>query len=336
MGPEALAQVLRPLSGLFPAAEYPDLLVGLEGPDDAAVYRLDDTRALVVTTDFFPPVVDDPYSFGAIAAANAMSDVFAMGGTVLLALNLLGVPADLPAEVVSEILRGGGETVKAGGGVVAGGHSIIDAEPKYGLAVVGLVDPRTILRKSDARSGDALVLTKALGTGLVTTAIKRGRAQAEDVAAAVAGMSALNRAAGSCAAKLAVGAATDITGFGLAGHALEMAEQSGVDLVLDLSALPLLPGAWTYALAGMVPGGAERNREAFAPRVDGLDAVDPNWERILFDPQTSGGLLMAIAPSRLPALLGALEAEGVAAAVIGEARLGSGRLLVRDAPKGMG
>lgn len=336
MGPEALAQVLRPLSGLFPAAEYPDLLVGLEGPDDAAVYRLDDTRALVVTTDFFPPVVDDPYSFGAIAAANAMSDVFAMGGTVLLALNLLGAPADLPPEVVSEILRGGGETVKAGGGVVAGGHSIIDAEPKYGLAVVGMVDPRAILRKSGARPGDALVLTKALGTGLVTTAIKRGRAVAEDVAAAVASMSALNRAAGACASRLALGAATDITGFGLAGHALEMAEQSGVDLVLDLHALPLLPGAWSYALAGMVPGGGERNREAFGPRVDGLDDIDANWSRILFDPQTSGGLLMAVAPPLLPELLAALDAEGVLAAVIGEARAGSGRLVVRHSPEGMG
>lgn len=329
MGPEALAQVLRPLMGMFPAAEYPDLLVGLEGPDDAAVYRLDDARALVVTTDFFPPVVDDPYSFGAIAAANAMSDVFAMGGTVLLALNLLGVPEDLPTEVVTAILRGGAETVRAGGGVIAGGHSIIDAEPKYGLAVVGLVDPRAILRKSGARPGDALVLTKALGTGLVTTAIKRGQADPADVAAAVAGMMALNRAAGACAARLGLGAATDITGFGLVGHALEMAEQSGVDLHLNLDALPLLPGAWAYATAGMVPGGSSRNHCAFMDRVDGLDVLDETWTHILFDPQTSGGLLMAVDADLLPRLLDGLGAEGVMAAVIGEVRKGAGRLTVR-------
>lgn len=336
MGPEALAQVLRPLSGLFPATEYPDLLVGLEGPDDAAVYRLDEARALVVTTDFFPPVVDDPYSFGAIAAANAMSDVFAMGGTVLLALNLLGVPEDLPPEVVGAILRGGAETVRAGGGVIAGGHSIIDAEPKYGLAVVGMVDPREILRKSGARPGDVLVLTKALGTGLITTALKRGRSEAAHVAAAVAGMMALNRAAGARAAGLGLGAATDITGFGLVGHALEMAEQSGVDLVLDLDALPLLPGAWEYALAGMVPGGASRNRHAFAARVDGLEGLDEAWANILFDPQTSGGLLLAASPALLPRLLADLAADGVTAAIIGEARAGAGRLLLRHSDTRMG
>lgn len=334
MGPTALAQVLRPLADLFPATDYPELLAGLHGADDAAVYRLDAERALVVTTDFFPPVVDDPYSFGAIAAANAMSDVFAMGGRVLLALNLLAVPDDLDPEVSSAILRGGAETVRRAGGVVAGGHSVIDPEPKYGLAVVGMVHPDAVLRKGGMRPGDRLVLTKALGTGLVTTALKRGQAKAEDLAAAVASMAALNQAAGSVAASLGLTAGTDITGFGLAGHALEMAGQAAVDLRLDLAALPLLPGAWDYARLGAVPGGTGRNRAAYAARVDGLDVVDPLWADLIFDPQTSGGLLLAAAPAVHGRLLSALAEAGVAAATVGEAVAGSGRILLRLSSEG--
>ena len=233
-----------------------------------------------------------------------------------MALSLLGVPDDLPPEVVTEILRGGAETVRAAGGVVAGGHTVIDAEPKYGLAVVGLVDPQRILRKSGARQGDALVLTKALGTGLITTAIKRGKAEPEHIAAAVAGMMALNRAAGSCAARLNLCAATDITGCGLAGHALEMAEQRKVALVLAMRALPLLPGAWDYALAGMAPGGTGRNRAACAARIDPADEMDPIWWSILCDPQTSGGVLMAVAAEQLPTLLDDFCREGLGAACL--------------------
>lgn len=334
MGPLALAQVLRPLAELFPAAEHPEVLVGLQGADDAAVYRLDAERALVVTTDFFPPVVDDPYSFGAIAAANAMSDVFAMGGQVLLALNLLAVPADLAPEICAEILRGGAETVRSAGAVIAGGHSVIDPEPKYGLAVVGMVHPDAILRKGALRPGDRLLLTKPLGTGLVTTALKRGQAREEDVEAAVASMAALNQAAGLAAARLGLAAGTDITGFGLVGHALEMAGQAAVDLVLDLAALPLLPGAWDYARLGAVPGGTARNREAYRDRVDGLDEVDPLWEALLFDPQTSGGLLLAVEPTKLEGVTAALRAADTMPVCVGRVATGSGRLQLRSGREG--
>ncbi len=305
------------MAGLFPATEYPDLLVGLDGADDAAVYRLTDDLALVATTDFFPPVVDDPYQYGAIAAANAMSDVFAMGGEVMLALNLLGLPADLDTSIGAEIVRGGAEAVRRAGGVVAGGHSVVDHEPKYGLAVVGRVHPARCLRKAGARPGDDLVLTKPLGTGLVTTALKRGEADPSTVDAAVESMMALNAAAGRAAVAAGASAATDITGFGLAGHGLEMAERSGVTLSIDVEALPLLPGAWTLAGAGMAPGGTGRNRDAFGPRVAGLTRLAAEWSSIVFDPQTSGGLLIAVAPGATDRLAGELAAHGVLAARIG-------------------
>src|SRR3990172_11011200 len=213
MGSDALAQVLRPLASLFPAADHVDLLVGLDSLDDAAVYRLRDDEAIIATVDFFPPIVDDPYDFGAIAAANAMSDVFAMGGEVLLALNLLAWPADLDADVAAAVLKGGAEKVLEAGAVIAGGHSIIDCEPKYGLTVIGRVHPERILRLSGARPGDVLVLTKPLGTGLVTTALKAGAADAGHVADAVASMKVLNRAAGRGAVGGRARAAADITGF---------------------------------------------------------------------------------------------------------------------------
>ncbi len=327
MGADALAQVLRPLALLFPAAEHPDLLVGLDGADDAAVYRLADDLALVATTDFFPPVVDDPYDFGAIAAANAMSDVFAMGGEVLFALNLLGVPADLDLTVAGEIVRGGAEMVRRAGGVIAGGHSVVDHEPKYGLAVVGRVHPDRCLRKSGARLGDVLVLTKPLGTGLVTTALKRGAARAEDVAAATASMMTLNLEAGRAAVQAGASAATDITGFGLIGHGLEMAERSGVVLAIDPARLPLLPGTLDYATGGFAPGGTGRNRDAFEGRVAGLTELPPAWGDILFDPQTSGGLLIAIDPGRLAELQARLMESGGVARVIGAVAEGTGMVI---------
>ncbi len=299
MGPQALAHVVRPLADLFPAADYPQLLVGLAAPDDAAVYRLTDDIAVVSTVDFFPPVVDDPYTFGAIAAANALSDIYAMGGEPLFALNLAAFPDDLPVEVLTEIFRGGGEKVREAGAVIAGGHTVIDKEPKYGLAVTGRIDPARILTKQGALVGDRLVLTKPLGTGVITTAHKRQQVEAADLEAAVASMMRLNRAAAGVATAMRAHALTDITGFGLLGHAHEMAHLSSVRLDLDYAALPWLPGALRYAEAGIFPGGTERNADYFGRWVTcELKLSDCNqW--LLHDPQTSGGLLMAVAEADL-------------------------------------
>ena len=226
--------------------------------------RLTGSRAIISTTDFFPPVVDDPYDFGAIAAANALSDVYAMGGRPLMAINLVAYPDDLDNGILSEILRGGAEKVREAGAVIAGGHSISDAEPKYGLSVTGEVEVEKVIRKSGAQVGDLLILSKRLGTGVVTTALKRDIADPQHVAAAVESMSRLNRNAAELAQRHGVHAMTDITGFGLAGHGLEMAKLSGVDFRLDMSALLLLPGTLDYARNGVFPGGMERNREYYS------------------------------------------------------------------------
>jgi selenide,water dikinase len=230
----------------------------------------------------------------------------------------------LPEATVAAIVRGGAEAVRAAGGVIAGGHTVIDREPKYGLAVVGRVHPERLLRKAGARPGDSLVLTKPLGTGLVTTALKRGVAAAPDVAAASAAMRQLNLAAGRLALAAGAHAATDVTGFGLAGHGLEMAELSAVALHLDIARLPLLPGALAYAAQGCVPGGGTRNRAAYAGAVAGLAELPPAWQHLVFDPQTSGGLLVALAPARAPGYLADLAAAGVAGTIIGEVRAGRG------------
>jgi len=267
MGPGALAQVLRPLQSLFPAERYPNLLVGLAVSDDAAVYRISDQVAVIQTLDFFPPVVDDPYDYGAIAAANAMSDVYAMGGEVVLALNICGFPPSLPREVVSEILRGGAEKVAEAGGVLAGGHTIDDKEPKYGLSVMGVIHPDRVLAKAHARVGDALVLTKRLGIGLITTALKGGVAEAEHVAGAVETAKTLNRQAARLIQRVGVHGCTDITGFSILGHGYEMAEKSGVGLRLRLSRLPFLDGAVRYAQEWLFPAGTCRNEQRYAPWV---------------------------------------------------------------------
>ena len=332
MGPAALAQVLRPLADMFQAKDYPDLLVGLGQPDDAAVYRLNADQAIIETADFFPPIVDDPFTFGAIAAANALSDIYAMGGQPLFAINLAAFPDDLPLEVISEILRGGAEKMREAGAAIAGGHTVSDKEPKYGLAVTGLVHPDRILAKGGARVGDRLVLTKALGTGVITTAHKRGEDDPADLAAAVASMTRLNRqAAEAVRATAGIHALTDITGCGLLGHAHEMAHLSGTGLELDYAALPWLPGARKYAEAWVFPGGSERNEEFFGPWVSyaaGLNLSD--WEqRLLHDPQTSGGLFMAVAPEALAGLLERLQAGGDGAFVIGTVVPGAGEILVR-------
>jgi selenide,water dikinase len=329
MGPAALAHVVQPLSDLFRAEDYPDLLVGLAQPDDAAVYRLNAEQALISTADFFPPVVDDPYTFGAIAAANALSDVYAMGGRPLVAINLAAFPDDLPPAVIAEIFRGGAEKVRAAGAVIAGGHTVSDREPKYGLAVTGVIHPDRILTKGGARPGDQLVLTKPLGTGVITTALKRERAAAADVAAAVEWMTRLNRGAAEAAQAVRPNALTDITGFGLLGHAHEMAHLSGVRLVIDYAALPWLPGARGYAEDLIFPGGAGRNADYFGRWVT-YPAVLADWERwLLHDPQTSGGLLLAVPAAALAAVWDRLKAAGESAWRIGTVVAGQGEIVIQ-------
>lgn len=329
MGPQALAHVVRPLTDLFPAADYPQLLVGLAAPDDAAVYRLSDDLAVVSTADFFPPVVDDPYTFGAIAAANALSDIYAMGAEPLFALNLAAFPDDVPTEVLSEIFRGGGEKVREAGAVIAGGHTVTDKEPKYGLSVTGWVHPARVLAKQGAQVGDRLVLTKRLGTGVITTAHKRDQVEPADLEAAVASMVHLNRAAAAVASARQVHALTDITGFGLLGHAHEMAHLSGVRLSLDYAALPWLPGARHYAGAGIFPGGTERNADYFGRWVTHTLELGDCDQWLLHDPQTSGGLLMAVAEADLAALLQQLAAAGETGWVIGSVTgAGEGEIVV--------
>jgi len=277
----------------------PRLIVGRETFDDAGVFVLSDDVALVQTVDFFAPIVDDPYLFGQIAAANALSDVYAMGGEPLTALNIVGFPAHtLPIEVLTEILRGGQDKVHEAGALVVGGHSIIDEEPKFGLAVTGRVHPRRILSNASAQVGDRLVLTKAIGTGLLATAAKRGALGPSDAATLYASMCALNAAASKAA--LAVGAqcATDITGFALLGHALHIADASDVTLVIEPSRVPLLPGARAAWEGGMRTGGAERNEQYLGERVGWNDTPDV-LRALLMDPQTSGGLLVCVPAPRV-------------------------------------
>ncbi len=323
-----MAQVLQPLSDNFTSTDFPQVLVGLSEPDDAAVYLLDERKAIISTTDFFPPVVDTPYEFGAIAAANALSDVYAMGGDPLLAINLVAFPEDLPLAILQEILRGGAEKVREAGAVIAGGHSISDPEPKYGLSVTGLVDTDRIIRKSGARPGDKLLLSKALGTGVITTALKRGIAKSSHLDDAVASMSRLNGSAARLAQQFAVHAMTDITGFGLAGHGQEMARLSQVDLHLEFANLHWLPGTMAYAEDGVFPGGMGRNRDCFSPWVEFDDSPRAHHESLLYDPQTSGGLLMAVAQDNAEALLRELADVGENAALIGTVAAGTGRIKV--------
>ncbi len=305
--------------------------MGLAEPDDAAVYQLDKSRAIISTTDFFPPVVDTPYEFGAIAAANALSDVYAMGGEPLLAINLVAYPDGLGLDILQEILRGGAEKVREAGAVIAGGHSISDEEPKYGLSVTGLVAVADIIRKAGTRPGDKLVLSKPLGTGVITTALKRGLASAAHIENAIEVMSRLNRSAAQCARRHGAVAMTDITGFGLAGHGHEMARLGRVDFRLDFAALAWLPGTRAYAQRGIFPGGMERNREFFSPWLSFEESAQEHNQALLFDPQTSGGLLMAVAAENAPSLLEDLLHNGDDAAIIGDVIEGAGRLIVANA-----
>lgn len=316
--------MLRPVKDVFHSADYPALLVGLDSPDDAALWKLDETRALVLTTDFFTPVVDDAYDYGAIAAANSLSDVYAMGGQPFLALNIAALPPGLPAEISSEIIRGGAEKAREAGVVIAGGHTVQDQEPKYGLVVVGFVDPRKALTKGGARPGDRLVLTKPLGFGVTTTALKRQLAGPEDVAEVVRWMTQLNQQAARLAAAFDLRGATDVTGFSLLGHGAEMAGASGVQLHFSFSAIPFVAGAVKYAQQGTFPGGAADNRLFFHQQVRFDPALTEIDQMLLFDPQTSGGLLLAVPPDKLAGFLVEAAATNQPAWVIGEAQAGRG------------
>ena len=321
MGPEALAQVLQPLA----IRSHPDLIVGLQTSDDAAVFRVSADRAIVQTIDFFTPIVDDPYTYGAIAAANSMSDVYAMGGDGQFALNVVAFPDNLDPAILSAILAGGADKVTEAGGVIAGGHTVTDDEPKYGLSVTGFVHPGRIWRKAGARPGDYLYLTKPLGTGIVATALKNEVADAVHVAAAVGSMSTLNKATSEAVRHISIAACTDITGFGLLGHAWEVADRSGVLLRIRASGVPLLPGAIDYARAGQIPGGLGRNRRYFEEAgVRFRDGTDPEVRNLLFDPQTSGGLLFVIPADRRVAFETAFSDRGLNVWEIGTVEAGAG------------
>ena len=292
------------------------LLVGYDTSDDACVYKINDSTAIVQTVDFFPPIVDDPYLFGQIAAANAFSDIYAMGAVPTHAMNLLCFPNCLGLDVAGEILKGGADKAREAGCGIAGGHTIYDNEPKYGLCVNGIVDPGKILLNSSAREGDVLVLTKPLGTGIITTAYKAELVPAEHYTAATESMRQLNRYAAEAARGLRVHACTDITGFGFAGHVCEMAEGSSLTALIDPEGLPLLPGAADMARMGMIPGGAYRNRDHFEKKTD-LTGIDTVTADLMFDPQTSGGLLFAIEERDCSALLARLRGAGVTASLTG-------------------
>lgn len=301
MGPGDLQDVL----GGLRQEEHADLLVGLGKSDDAAVYRVSDEVAIVETVDFFPPIVDDPYLYGAIAAANSMSDVYAMGGQVLFALNVAGFPRELPKDIIAAVFRGGADKVREAGGVIAGGHTVVDAEPKYGLCVTGRVDPRRVLLKGGLRVGQRLFLSKPLGTGVIATAAKSDKCSAEVLEGAVQSMLRLNRAAALVAQEAGASGATDITGFGLLGHAGEMVEASGAGVTMRSRDLPLLPGARALADQGTFSGGMGRNRrhleETFG--ASGRLAIDPSVPealvKLLCESETSGGLLFAVDPERV-------------------------------------
>jgi selenide,water dikinase len=288
------------LAGFVPT-EAEDLLVGLAPADDAAVYRLDDERALIFTLDFFPPVVDDPGDYGAIAATNALNDVFAMGGTPLLALSIAAFPEELPMEMLAKIFAAADAQVRAAGGLLAGGHTIRDAEPKYGLAVVGTVHPTGIWPKNGARPGEVVFLTKPLGTGLIMSGYKRGQAGSQQLERAIRWMKTLNSKAADVLRGLEPSAVTDVTGFGLFGHAHEVAERSDVRIILESARFPAIDGALDLARHGVRTSGDPRNRDFAGPHLE-LDDVPETLVALGYDPQTAGGLLVSVAGERAPAL----------------------------------
>ena len=313
---------------MFPPERYPDLLVGLAVSDDAAVYKISDELAIIQTLDFFPPIVDDPYDYGAIAAANAMSDIYAMGGEVVLALNINTFPPELPSEILTQILRGGGEKVAEAGGAVAGGHTVDDHEPKYGMSVMGVIHPDRVLTKAAAQTGDALILTKPLGVGIITTVLKAGIADPAHVEPAIESMKRLNRKAAQLiqhpSMEGQVRACTDITGFGLLGHSYEMADKSGVQLRFSLSKLPFLDGALEYADQWLFPAGTCSNERGYEHGVTFGPEVAEEVQQLLYTPETSGGLLVAVPPGKLDALLALFEEADHPCWVVGEVVEGEG------------
>jgi selenide,water dikinase len=318
-----LAQVLRPLRETFHEEDYPNLLVGLASPDDAAVYQISEDQAVIFTTDFFTPVVDDPYTYGAIAAANAMSDIYAMGGRVVLALSIAAFPPKLATETISEILRGAAEKVAEAGGVIAGGHTIDDDEPKFGLAVMGTIHPKAVGKKGGARPGDRLLLTKPLGVGIITTAAKGDAAESAHLDGAIRTMLELNRQAAELAQQVEFHAMTDITGFALLGHGYEMASQSRVRLRFNVGQLPFLPGAREYADQWLFPGGACNNQRTFEDHIS-FNGVEEETQMLLFTPETSGGLLIALAPAEAARLEELCRAAGQAVWHVGDVVEGDG------------
>jgi selenide,water dikinase len=304
--------------------------VGREAADDAAVYQVSPDLAIVQTVDYITPVVDDPYTFGAVAAANAISDIYAMGARPLFALNLVNFPVDvLPMETLGEILRGGAEKAAEAGVVIGGGHSIEDEEPKYGMTVTGVAHPEAIVRNSGAKPGDVLVLTKPLGIGIISTALRNGKASEEAVAEAVRVMTALNKGASEAMVEVGVHAATDITGFGLLGHLREMISASGVGARIRVKDVPTIDAVWPLAEDLIAPNGTLRNRESLREVVEWGEGVDIPTQLVLCDAQTSGGLLIAVAPEQREALVAALRQQGtLAAAVVGDVVEGAGRIWV--------
>jgi len=306
---EVLAALKRPAD-----AGHRDLLVGLGAADDAAVYRITPDVAIVGTVDFFPPVVDDPWIWGAVAAVNAMSDVYAMGGEVLFALAIAGFPREMDKAIIAEVFRGGAEKVAEAGGLIAGGHTVIDPEPKYGLCVTGRVHPDRMLLKGGLRAGDRLFLSKPLGTGVITTAAKDGAASPGVLAGAIASMLRLNRVAATVARDVGAKGATDITGFGLLGHAAEMIQASGAGVAIEETMLPLLPGARDLAEAGHWSGGMKRNRRFVDALFGSRLEIDPGVSRavasMLTESETSGGLLFSVSPERAPEVAPAFRRRG--------------------------
>jgi len=309
---------------MFTAERYPNLIVGLEVSDDAAVFKINDQVAVIQTIDFFTPVVDDPYDYGAIAAANAMSDIYAMGGEVTLALNVCGFPPDLPDDIVSQILLGGADKIAEAGGALAGGHTIDAKEPTYGLAVMGLVPPDRVWTKGGARPGDVLILTKPLGVGMVTTALKGEIADPAHVAEAVKSMKRLNRDAAHLIGQVGANACTDVTGFSLLGHGHEMAQKGGVQLQVFFDAIPFVAGAVEYAEDNLFPGGSCNNQRAYEQHVDFAPGLSEEMQLLLFTPETSGGLLAAVDPDKIDTLRALFAGAGDPCWVIGKVREGKG------------
>lgn len=314
IGPDILAQVLCQLPKTFDE----NLIVGLDTADDAAVYKINDDLALIQTLDFFTPIVDDPYVFGQIAAANSLSDVYAMGGEPKLAMNIVGFPTCLSPDVLVNILKGGHDKVAEAGAILVGGHTVEDDEPKYGLSVAGFVNPKKVLTNSNAKPGDLLVLTKPLGVGIINTAIKGGLADKESYDEAVKVMSTLNKYAKEAIDKVQVNSVTDITGFGLLGHSLEMAEGSSVTIKIDHKKVPIIEKAIEYAGMGLIPAGAYSNRGYIGDNIKIVNEIPNEIEDILFDPQTSGGLLIAVSKENVDLLMKELINTPTRYALIGE------------------